>query len=106
MPSQGQLPEFRVKEAHAFSSVGIDFAGPIFIREPSHAVKKVYIALFTCGTSGAVSLELVPDLRTRTFLLCFRRFVSRRGTPSIVVSDNAKTFKAFTKTLIRIFKTA
>ena len=106
VPSQGQLPKFRVKEAHAFSSVGIDFAGPLFIREPSGAIKKVYIALFTCGTSRAVHLELVPDLTTKTFLLCFRRFVSRRGTPSIVVTDNAKTFQAFAKTLIRIFKTA
>ena len=32
--------------------------------------------------------------------------MSRRGTPRLVVTDNAKTFKAFSKTLIKIFKTA
>ena len=106
VPSQSPLPEFRVKETHAFSSVGIDFAGPLFVREPLGSVGKVYIALFTCGTSRAVHLELVPDLATRTFLLCFRRFASRRGVPSIVVTDNAKTFKSFAKTLVRLFKTA
>ena len=105
-PKQGPLPEFRVKEEHAFSSIGIDFAGPLFVREPSGESKKTYVALFTCGTSRAVHLELVPDLTAETFLLCFRRFVSRRGTPRLVVTDNAKTFKAFSKTLVKIFKTA
>ena len=100
------LPEFRVKEEHAFSSIGIDFAGPLFVRGPSGESKKAYVALFTCGTSRAVHLELVPNLTAETFLLCFRRFVSRCGTPRLVVTDNAKTFKAFSKTLIKIFKTA
>ena len=104
-PKQGPLPEFSVKEEDAFSSIGIDFAGPLFVREPSGESKKAYVALFTCGTSRTVH-ELVPDLTAETFLLCFRRFVSRRGTPRLVVTDNAKTFKAFSKTLIKIFKTA
>ena len=51
-------------------------------------------------------MELVPDLTIRAFLLYFRRFVSRRGTPSIEVTGNVKVFKAFAKTLIRIFKIA
>ncbi len=106
IPQQSQLPEFRVNEDCAFSVVGIDFAGPLFIRNSPNSSNKVYIALFTCGNSRAVHLELVPDLTTTTFLLCFRRFISRRGMPNIVVTDNAKTFKAFSKTLHRIFKEA
>ena len=88
-PSQSQLPEFRVQEKHAFSSVGIDFTGPLYIKSSSSPSRKVYLALFTCGISRAVHLEVVPDLSTSAFLRCFKRFVSRRGTPSIIVTDNA-----------------
>ena len=104
VPKASQLPEFRVKEKHAFSSVGIDFAGPLYVKSKSVQNKKVYLALFTCGVSRALHLELVPDLSTETFLRCFKRFVSRRGVPSLVVIDNAKTFKAASKRLLAIFK--
>ena len=69
-------------------------------------MRKVYVALFTCSTSRAIHLELVPDLSTETFLLCFKRFVSRKGIPSLVVTDNAKTFKSASKKLIALFKSA
>ena len=58
--------------------------------------KKVYkacIAIFTCASSRAVRLELVPDLSRGTFLRCLKRFVSRRGVPRLVISDNGKTFE-------------
>ena len=38
-----------------------------------------------------------------TFLRCLRRFVARRGVPSPIVSDNAKTFKAAEKTLRKLY---
>ena len=94
-PPYSQLPAFRVQEDYAFASVGIDFAGPLYVKSSSSHTEKAYIALFTCATSRAVHVEMVPDLKTETFLLCFKRFVSRRGLPQLVVTDNAKTFKAF-----------
>ena len=103
-PDMSQLPDFRVQEVHAFHAVGIDFAGPLFIKSEDKSLKKVYIALFTCATTRALHLEIVPDLNTATFLLCFKRFVSRRGLPSIIVTDNAKTFKAASKTIVKLFK--
>ena len=42
----------------------------------------------------AVHLELTADLSSTAFLLAFRRFTSRRGLPSTVITDNAKTFKS------------
>ena len=45
----------------------------------------------------AVHLELVSDQTTYKFLNCFRRFCARRGTPRLVISDNA--FKAANKIL-------
>jgi hypothetical protein len=41
----------------------------------------------------AVHLEVVSDLSTVAFIRCLRRFVARRGIPSLL-SDNAKTFRA------------
>jgi len=36
----------------------------------------------------------VEDQTTQAFLRAFRRFISRRGVPECIISDNAKTFKA------------
>ena len=38
-----------------------------------------------------------------TFLKGVRKFVVRRETPALVVSDNAKTFKASTKYLKKLY---
>ena len=103
-PETGQMPEFRVKGSHAFSSVGVDFAGPLYVKNQSNSLDKVYLTIFTCATTRAIHLELVSDLSTDSFLLCLKRFVNRRGTPNIIVSDNAKTFKSASKTLTRLFK--
>ncbi len=70
-PNQSQLPEFRVQERHAFSSAGIDFAGPLYIKSNSSPSKKVYLALYTCRVSKVLHLEIVPDLWVSAFLCCF-----------------------------------
>lgn len=51
-----------------------------------------YICLFICFSTKAIHIELVSDLTTECFLAAFRRFVSRRGKPAQVFSDNGKTF--------------
>ncbi|XP_028413913.1 uncharacterized protein LOC114536759 [Dendronephthya gigantea] len=58
-------------------------------------------------TQLSVSLRLKEEegiLRSQadTFLCCLRRFAARRGAPSLIVSDNAKTFKAAEKALRKI----
>ena len=103
-PITAALPNFRVQQAEPFSKTGVDFAGPLFVREKDGSMNKVYIALFSCCVTRAVSLELVNDLSTESFLRCFRRFVARRGVPSLVISDNAKTFKAAAKLLDNLNK--
>lgn len=59
--------------------------------------------LFTCAVTRAVHLELVHDMTTASFLLAFRRFVSRRGLCRVVYSDNALTFKRATKELTELW---
>ena len=93
------MPEYRVKQAAPFSNVGIDFAGPLYVKEKRGELKKVYICLFVCCVTGALHLELAQDLSAPTFLNCLRRFCAKRGTPRIINSDNAKTFKSSSKLL-------
>ena len=44
-------------------------------------------------STRTVHLELVSDYTTATFLAAFQRFVSRRGRPQRVYSDNGTNFK-------------
>lgn len=101
-PPVAALPDFRVREATPFSKVGVDFAGPLFAKSQTGEMSKVYIALFTCCVTRAVHLDLVTDLTASTFVRCLRKFAARRGTPTLIVSDNAKTFKASEKLLRRL----
>ncbi|KAF8790024.1 hypothetical protein HNY73_005112 [Argiope bruennichi] len=84
------LPDIRVEQSAPFSIIGVNFAGPLFVED---CVNKQYILLITCAVTRSVHLELVIDWTTDTFLLAFRRFISRRGLCSVVVSENARTLK-------------
>ena len=61
-PPSTDLPSFRVKQAKPFSTIGVDFAGPLFVRKEGNQTEKVYIALFTCSSTRAVHLDLVEDV--------------------------------------------
>ena len=75
-----------------FLYIGVDFAGPLFVNNGGQQIK-TYILLITCTRIRAVHLELTLNLSTAEFLDAFDRFIARRGVPSIIFSDNAKTFK-------------
>ena len=70
IPPTAALPNFRVREAPPFSRVGVDFAGPLYVKQKSGEMDKAYIALFSCCVTRAVRLELVEDLSTATFRRC------------------------------------
>lgn len=91
----GDLPSYRVNSSLPFLNVGVDYAGPFIIKDRRRrGVKtmKAYICLFICMASKAIHLELVTDLSTDGFLSCFKRFISRRGKPHNVFSDNGSNF--------------
>lgn len=74
-----------------FSYVGIDCFGPILVKQGRSEVKR-YGCLFTCLNIRAVHLEKLNSLDTDSFLNGFRRFISRRGVPLKVWSDNGTNF--------------
>ncbi|XP_064470007.1 uncharacterized protein LOC135384748 [Ornithodoros turicata] len=99
---QGQLPAGRITRSHPFQVIGVDFAGPLTLRQNRKYFTKAHIALFTCAVTRAVHIELCEDTSAVKFLQAFRRFTSRRGICSSVYSDNAKTFKTAAKELHEI----
>ena len=87
------LPEYRVTGGQAFQAIGIDFAGPLYIRSEK-GESKCYILIVTCASSRMVHLEVCSDMTTVGLIKCLKRFSARRGRPSLIISDNAKTFKS------------
>ncbi|XP_017889188.1 uncharacterized protein LOC108630395, partial [Ceratina calcarata] len=82
------LPLDRVRDALIFEVIGVDFAGPIYLK----GGQKAWICLFTCAVYTAVHLELVSSLNVATFLMALQRHISRRGRPSVIYSDNGTNF--------------
>lgn len=103
-PVTAQLPSFRTQEAPPFAKVGVDFAGPLYVKKSDGQMQKVYIALFSCVVTRAIHLDLTEDLGTGAFLRCLKKFIARRGVPHLMISDNVKTFKSAPKELKTLYE--
>lgn len=88
LPDMPPWPENRVKPSSPFSIVGLDYFGPMLFKAPDGGAAKVWVVIFTCLSCRAVHLEPVDNMEAEGFLLCFRRFVSRRGIPQEILSDH------------------
>ena len=90
------LPHYRVNVQFPFSSTGVDYLGPLFVKNifknDTDELFKVYVVLYTCASSRAVYLDLVPDAFSRSFIKSLKRFISRHGIPKLFISDNARNF--------------
>lgn len=75
----------------------------MYVKAATGGVQKVYIALFSCCVTRAIHLELVEDLSAEALRRALRRFAARRGMPTLIVSDNTKTFQATEKALNDLF---
>lgn len=61
--------------------------------------------LIICPAVKAVHLELVLNTISSNCFLALRRFITRRGVPNIIYSDNAKAFKCTAKEIIKLSRT-
>jgi len=89
------LPSYRVQQVKPFAITGVDYAGPVTLKEPRGrrtASKLAYICLFVCTTTKAIHLELSSDLSTECFLMTFTRFSARRGPIKEMHSDCGTNF--------------
>ena len=92
-----------MQASQPFSTTGVDFTGALYVRD-SIGERKVYICLFICACTRAIHLELVCNLSVDSFLLAFRRFVSRKSLPTIMVCDNTSTYLAEAEEIKELFE--
>ena len=86
------LPEDRITPSKPpFTYVGVDCFGPFLVRR-GRATAKRYGVLFTCLAIRAVHIEVVHSMDTESFINTLRRFISRRGRPEEIRSDNGGNF--------------
>lgn len=102
LPPTPALPPERVNYSSPFTFTGIDYLGHIFVKN-TNGTEKRWICLFTCLAVRAVHLEIVKDLSAEEGLLALRRFISTRGVPTMITSDNATQFKLISEILTNTY---
>ena len=103
-PRMPPLPRERLNAETPFAVCGVDYSGPHHVKQGRSHIK-VWIALFTCMVSRAIHLEIVPNLTAETFLEALRCLSWSKGTPSVIMSDNATNFKKSSKLLKELSET-
>ena len=94
-PITPPLPALRLNNVRAFSTIGVDNFGPLHVKDiynPTNKMFKVWGVIYTCAASRGILLDLSPDPSTNSFIRSFSRFISRRGAPDHVISDNGCNF--------------
>ena len=89
------MPTARTSVAPPLSRTGINFAGPLTLREGSTrkpVLYKAYICVFICMVTRAMHLEVCQSMDTQEFVATFRKFCNRRGTPAEIFTDNGSNF--------------
>ncbi len=84
-PLMGQLPKERVTPDSVFDRVGLDYAGSIYVKHGYVRKPVAYICVFVSLSVKAVHIKLVSDLTSESFIACLRRFIARRGKPTLMV---------------------
>ena len=86
------LPRERLDEhVFPFTHTGFDYFGPFEVKFLQRTLKR-WCCLFTCLTTRAVHIEVAQSLDTESCLAAVTRFISRRGYPNTIISDNGTNF--------------
>ncbi|XP_058508983.1 uncharacterized protein LOC131475122 [Solea solea] len=92
VPKMADLPPARLRlYKPPFYSTGVDCFGPFTVKIGRRTEKRWGI-VFKCMTTRCVHLDLLESLDTDAFLMSLRRFISRRGKPFELLSDNGTNF--------------
>ncbi len=90
--AMAMLPMFRVEsDFYPFIHTGLDYFGPFRVKFNRSEVKR-FGCLFTCMQSRAIHIEVAHSMSTDSFLMALTRFISRRGKPAVIYSDNGSNF--------------
>ena len=100
-PMMADLPRERLAfKEPPFTNTGVDYFGPFYV-SVKRSTEKKWGFLFTCLTTRAVHFEVVPSMDTSSCVMGIEMFTARRGTPSVLWSDNGKNFIASEKELLQ-----
>lgn len=104
VPRMADLPSSSLRlRQPAFYSTGMDCFGPYLIKIGRRTEKRWGI-VFKCLTMHAIHLDLLASMDTDAFLMALRRFISRRGKPHEIISDQGTNFKGGSSELQEAFK--
>ena len=86
------LPKERpAYQSPPFANTGAEYFGPFYVTVRRRTEKR-WGFLFTCLLTRAVHVEIVTSMDTSSCVMGVERFVSRRGTPAMILSDNGTNF--------------
>ncbi|XP_065203854.1 uncharacterized protein LOC135833945 [Planococcus citri] len=91
-PPTPPLPKSRLNPTKPFENSGVDILGPLYVKFAPGECKR-WILIFTCLVTRAIHMEILHDLTSEDILSAFKLFFARRGTPKLLISDNAPQFK-------------
>ncbi|KAE8288370.1 hypothetical protein D5F01_LYC12239 [Larimichthys crocea] len=104
VPKMADLPPARLRlYKPPFYSTGVDCFGPFTVKIGRRTEKRWGI-VFKCMTTRCVHLDLLESLDTDAFLMSLRRFISRRGKPFELLSDNGTNFTGGARELREAFE--
>ena len=103
-PIMADLPKERLAyQSPPFTNTGVDYFGPFYVTV-RRTTEKRWGFLFTCLTTRAVHVEVVPSMDTSSCVMGVERFVSRRGTPIMIWSDNGTNSLERRKSFVNVWK--
>ena len=100
------LPECRLTVAPVFNVTSLDLFGPRTIRDTvkKRTHMKVWGIIFTCASTRAVYLDITESYGTDSILAAIRKFVSIRGSPTQMISDQGSQLKSASKEVATLAK--
>ncbi|XP_053699015.1 uncharacterized protein LOC128745985 [Sabethes cyaneus] len=103
-PAMSDLPSQRLAAfTRPFTYVGVDYFGPMTVTVGRRSEKR-WGVLATCLTIRAIHIELAHTLTTDSCILAIRKFMARRGVPSVIFSDRGTNFQGSSKELREALK--
>ncbi|KIH63821.1 hypothetical protein ANCDUO_05874 [Ancylostoma duodenale] len=66
-PEQGDLPSRRVTRSRPFAHIGLDYFGPLHVKDGEGNVDKCYGCIITCLATRLIHLDIVADASTIDF---------------------------------------
>ena len=88
--------ELRLQDKRAFSTIGIENFGPLVViyDNANNEMHKAWVTLYACASTWCQIFDLMPSLPANSLKNILKRFISCRGYPDNVISDNDSNFVA------------